>query len=127
MIDYLEGDRIEYLYKNINRNAFDLIRDEIISPFEELVSEILEPSFLKLNYSKCENFKRSDHILRSTKYVIENKRLNKLIKENCLMLMKGQNLRDWVDEIVLQRKSFKTPFKYVNPVVALRQYMRQII
>jgi len=56
MIDYLEGGRIEYLYQNISRNPYELIKEEIISPFEELLAEILEPSFLKLNYNPCEGF-----------------------------------------------------------------------
>ena len=127
MIDYLEGDRIEYLYQNIHRNPFDLIKDEIISPFQDLLAEILEPSFLKLNYNACEGFKRSDHILRSTKYILENKDLNQLIKERCMILLSKQKMKDWVNEILMQKGKFQSPFKFVNPVVALRHYMREII
>ncbi len=59
----------------------------MISPFQELLSEILEPSFLKLQYNQCEGFSRSDHILRSTKFILEHEDLNKLIKNKCLDLL----------------------------------------
>lgn len=127
MIDYIEGDRIEYLYQNIHRNPFDLIKEEIISPFQDLLAEILEPSFLKLNYNACEGFKRSDHILRSTKYILNNQKLNKLIKNRCMILLSKQKMKDWVNEIVIQQGQFQSPFKFVNPLVALRYYMREII
>ena len=94
MIDYLESDKIEYLYQNIHRNPFDLIKEEIISPFQDLLVEILEPSFLKLNYAKYECFNRSDHILRSIKYILDNKKLYGLIKERCLILLSTKKLKD---------------------------------